>query len=56
MNKDDRAGDTRGRDTRGWRPTRAPVVGSAVRRLLWAVLGAVVYTLAYLAAKHFFGF
>ena len=30
--------------------------GSAARRLFWVALGAVVYTVAYLAAKHFFGF
>ena len=41
---------------RGPPPLRPPSGMPAARRLVWAVVGVVVYTLAYLAAKHFFGF
>lgn len=30
--------------------------GSAMRRLAWAIVGVVVYTVAFLAAKYVFGF
>ena len=42
-------------DARRSRGTRTRE-GSAARRLLWAVVGAVAYTVAYLVAKYVFGF
>lgn len=42
----------RDRDRNDQRPLKPPDTGSAARRLLWAVLGA----LTYVAAKYVFGF
>ena len=44
------------RDPRGQRSPKPTDEGSTARRLRWAVVGAVAYTIAYVAAKAVFGF
>ncbi len=46
----------RDRDRKDPRPPEPPDEGSTARRLLWAIGGAVAYTIAYVAAKYVFGY